>query len=108
MENRKILLGKRIKELRKSRNMTQPELAEKISVDPKYISRLETGTSTPSLDTLHNIADALCVEIAEIFTFSYMKDREELIFQILNKLKTTNSKNVKIIYNITNAIVNMA
>ena len=86
--------------------MTQPALAELISVDPKYISRLETGTSNPYLDTLRNIASALDVEIADLFQLSHYKEKEDLIEQITNKLKNTNSKTVQLIYNITNTVLN--
>ena len=99
-------LGKRIKEIRKIRSMTQPKLAELISVDPKYISRLETGTSTPSLDTLFNIAVALEVEVADLFDISHLDEKEELIEQLVRKLKKANSHNVRLIYSISNTILN--
>jgi DNA-binding XRE family transcriptional regulator len=55
MESVKKLLGQRIKEIRKSKNLTQPALAELVNVDSKYISRIETGNSYPSLDTLEKL-----------------------------------------------------
>ena len=87
MKKGKELLGKRIKEIRKARKMTQPELAEIIDVDPKYISRLETGTSTPSLDTIINIADAFDTSLCELFDFSNMDEKDELISHLIQKLK---------------------
>ena len=59
MKNDKVLLGARIKELRKQKKMSQNVLSEKINIDPKHISRIEVGHSFPSLDTLNNIANAL-------------------------------------------------
>ena len=105
MKQGKEFLGKRIKEIRKTRKMTQEKLAELICVDPKYISRLETGNSTPSLDTIMKISEALDIEAAELFNFSYLDEKENLIEQILVKLHNTNSKNVRLVYGITNMIL---
>ena len=48
MKDIKILLGKRIKELRKKLNISQQELAEKINVDARNLSNIECGISFPS------------------------------------------------------------
>ena len=52
-------LGKRIKLARVERDMTQDQLAEAIKAKQKSISRYETGTSIPSLETLEKITKAL-------------------------------------------------
>ena len=52
-------IGKRIKEIRIKKNMTQKELAEASKIDATSISRYETGTQTPNLATLAYIAMAL-------------------------------------------------
>jgi transcriptional regulator with XRE-family HTH domain len=62
-------LGKKIKNIRKSKNITQERLAEIIGIDPKNVSRIENGNSYPSADTLTAIANALNVEIYELFIF---------------------------------------
>ena len=106
MKKGKELLGKRIKEIRKARKMTQPELAEIIDVDPKYISRLETGTSTPSLDTIINIADAFDTSLCELFDFSNMDEKDELISHLIQKLKMANTNSVRLVYTVANAVLN--
>jgi transcriptional regulator with XRE-family HTH domain len=52
-------LGKRIKLARVENDMTQGQLARAIGAMQKSISRYETGTSIPSLETLEKIAKAL-------------------------------------------------
>lgn len=47
-----VIIGQRIKDARKSMNLTQKELGYLIYVDGKYISRLENGGSLPSLKRL--------------------------------------------------------
>jgi transcriptional regulator with XRE-family HTH domain len=103
MEN---LLGKRIKEIRQSRNLKQPALSNIVDVDPQYISRIETGKSSPSLDTLEKIAKALDVEVKELFNFSHIKDKNKLIDEIVQKLKNENINKVQLIYQITNDVLN--
>ncbi|MCJ7581759.1 MAG: helix-turn-helix domain-containing protein [Candidatus Aminicenantes bacterium] len=52
-------LGKKIRLARVEADLTQIQLAEKIKAKQKSISRYETGTSLPSLETLVKIAKAL-------------------------------------------------
>lgn len=106
MDSIKKSLGQRIKEIRKSRGLTQPALAELVSVDSKYISRIETGSSYPSLDTLESIAKSLDVDVKELFSLSHLKDKDELIAKINQKLMMTSNKNVKLIYQIINDLLN--
>lgn len=72
MHNTAELLGRRIKEIRKSRKLTQERLSELVGVDFRYISRIELGKCYPSLETLEKIANALSVELRELFEFSHM------------------------------------
>ena len=44
---------------RKSRNMTQKELAERTGIDQSDISKIETGNANPSLNTLKRLAEGL-------------------------------------------------
>lgn len=50
------MLGTRIKELRKQNNLTQAELGAKLGVIKQTISSWENGISSPSNDTLANLA----------------------------------------------------
>ena len=51
-----IMLGKRIKELRKQNHLTQSELGSKLGVIKQTVSSWENGVSSPNNDTLANIA----------------------------------------------------
>lgn len=59
--------GHRLAEVRKSRGMTQQELAEKLDISLVSIGYIETGRRWPRLNTLHRIADALGVRVGDIF-----------------------------------------
>ena len=51
--------GKRIKELRKQRGMTQEKLAEELNMTPKSVSKIETGERGTTIDTICLIAALL-------------------------------------------------
>lgn len=50
--NLKKDFGKRIKELRCKKGITQYQLAELVGIDPKHISHIETGRSFPKADLI--------------------------------------------------------
>ena len=86
METKK-LVGLRIKELRKSRGLSQEQLAEKANINAKYLSRMERGTENPTLDMLIKLSRALEVEMWEMFDFGHVLSHKELkeTFQTLAK-----------------------
>ena len=61
-----IKIGEFLRELRKEKNLTQQELAEKFMVSNRTISRWETGTNMPDISLLVEIADFFEVDIREI------------------------------------------
>lgn len=77
MADMKQLLGQRIKMLRKQKHMTQEQLAERVGVDARHISRLETGAHYPSMETLELITGVLERPLADLFAFPKDKDSEE-------------------------------
>lgn len=64
MDNRKI--GGFISEMRKSKNMTQKELAEKLNVTDKAVSKWERGVGYPEITMIPLLAKALDISINEL------------------------------------------
>lgn len=62
------LIGKRIKEHRQRRNLTQEMLAESIEMSPGYMSLIETGRKKASLETLLSISKELNITLNELLT----------------------------------------
>lgn len=60
------IIGSRIREIRKSKKMTQEKLAELSGVEPSNISHIERAATKLSLQTLVSIANALDVTLDEI------------------------------------------
>ena len=61
------LLGRRIKQERKARHLTQQDLADAAGIVRGHLSRIEGGITPPSLNVVKNVADALRLPIARLF-----------------------------------------
>jgi len=85
--NKKELLGKRLRELRKRRGINQEKLAELINVDPTTISNIENGKNYPSMINLENLLDVLNVTFVEAFDFEHKSSSADLLERINLRLK---------------------
>ncbi|MGI8785894.1 MAG: helix-turn-helix domain-containing protein [Acidobacteriota bacterium] len=59
--------GERLREIRDSLKLTQRDIATRTGMDDYYISRLENNHINPTLSTINKIAQALQVEIRDLF-----------------------------------------
>ena len=60
-------LGARIRMLRAERRLTQEELATRIGISQVYMSHVERGAKTASLEVLIRVAESLDVSMSELF-----------------------------------------
>jgi transcriptional regulator with XRE-family HTH domain len=90
--DKKQLLGKRLRELRKRKGINQEKLAEYINVEPATISNIENGKNYPSMINLENILNVLDVTFMEVFDFEHKNSNENLIQQINSVLKNNPDK----------------
>jgi DNA-binding XRE family transcriptional regulator len=60
-------LAKRIHELRKAREYSQEELAQRAGISISYLSMIERGKRVPSIGTLAVLASVLGVSLSEMF-----------------------------------------
>ena len=63
-------LGARIRELRKAKGYSQETFARKSGIDRTYIASVEAGKRNISIDNIKKIADALNVNLNELFDFT--------------------------------------
>lgn len=75
MEKSKILrvVGKRIKDIRESKGISQVELVGRMQgeIDPTNISRIESGRTNPTLFTLFRISQALEVKLTDLLNVNF-------------------------------------
>ena len=58
--------GQRLREVRKSKNLTMEQLSEKIKKSHNFLGNIERGESVPSLETLIALANELEVSTDEL------------------------------------------
>lgn len=61
-----IKFGKRVKEIRIKKKMSQGDLAKILGVHPTYISSVERGVRNMALNNIERLAKALVVSIEEL------------------------------------------
>ena len=83
-----IKIGKFIAECRKKQNLTQAQLAEKLDITDRAISKWETGKAMPDSDIMLDLCDILGIKVNELLCGEMIeiehKDEQlnELIFQM--------------------------
>ena len=61
--------GQQVRSLRAGRGLTQEQLAERAEISVDFLSLIERGRSSPSFDNLDDLAQALDVSVAQLFSF---------------------------------------
>ena len=83
-----VKIGKFISELRKERKLTQEQLAEKLGVSQKSVSRWETGKNMPDMSLLQGLSSELGITVSELLdgerSLAEGKSADEAINQIIN------------------------
>lgn len=91
MDNKKT--GMFISQRRKEMNLTQKELAEKLNVTDKAVSKWETGNGAPDISLLTTLARTLDVSVIELLDGEYSKNTnadlqtEKIVIKALQKAK---------------------
>ena len=67
--------GATIKTLRESRNLTQSQLAEKIGVSSKTVSKWETAKGLPDISLLQSLAHALGISVIELMNGEHIVNK---------------------------------
>lgn len=62
------LIGRRIKQARKSNGITQEQLAERLDVSVGYISQMERGITKPNLEMLCGVCGVLNYDLGTLLT----------------------------------------
>lgn len=89
------LLGQRVQSARNKAHLTQSDVASKVGYVDKYISKVETGVSKPSLDLLTKLCFVLDVSMDELVRDSQYVSKKVLntrAAELFNQLSDTNQK----------------
>ncbi len=100
-------IGKFIKECRKKQKLTQEELASKLGVTDKAISKWENGRCLPDVSLFEKICKELDITVNELLSGeslnekNYQAKTEEVAMSLADKIKQNKRKYIKIIIFIT-------
>ena len=64
-----VQFGRRLRYLRRQRDLTQEQLAEAAGISVDLVSNIERGANAPSFATLQLLAKVLKLPVAELFDF---------------------------------------
>ncbi len=97
MSDLKKALGKKIKQIRKEKQLTQERLAELINIEIPSLSNIETGKFAPSIETLQKLSEVLEVEPWEFYYFNEISNEKmkKVIYEKMDK----NPSLIKVVYN---------
>lgn len=98
-----IALGKRIRQKRKLKNMTQEELAESADVGTTHISHIETGATKLSIKTFILIANALDVSADDLLCDYIKRSTSTYQNELSMLLATCNEKEIRFIYDLVDS-----
>lgn len=86
----KKVIAQIIQDSRRKAGLKQSELAEKIGISEKHLSKIETGKNYPALDTFLKILDVLNLTLGDFGLQSIPKDYPNKMF--LQKVINTSSE----------------
>ena len=92
------LLGKRIKNIRETKNIKQVELANMIDIEPTNLSNIEKGVHFPKDETLNKIIKALDIDLIDLFCFEHIHTKTELLDKINKILEKSKIEELQFFY----------
>lgn len=108
-----IIIGKFILQKRKEKNLTQEQLAEKLGVSNKTISKWENGKCMPDYSVIKNLCEELEITVAELMDGENAEDKSVRTYdeeQIMDLLKRTQDleKQKNLLYGILLIVMGIA
>lgn len=92
-----VAIGRRIRALRKAKNLSQEQLAEKVWISTTHMSHIETGSTKLSLPVLVDLANVLEVSADEILGTSLNSSKKGTVDVIRETLDACTTQQAKVI-----------
>ena len=99
-------LGKRIYELRKQMNISQEELAEKLEISQRSLSKIETGQNFVKSNTLEKLLKEFYISCNDLINFEHLNTTKNLLDEIYKNIETIRNNDflVTVLYKITKSL----
>ncbi|MFC0905291.1 helix-turn-helix domain-containing protein [Clostridium sp. MT-14] len=102
------MIGDKIKNIRKTKGLSQKKLAEASGISPSYLQQLELGQKkNPSIDVLNKISKALDINIKELIPYTTEEQRNASSLKIINNLIDKNPQYKEKILDALNSMYNI-
>ncbi len=105
MEIDYTLLAKRLSKIRRSKGLTQAQLAEMSNLTNNYISNIETSHSIPSLETLVKLCNALEITPNDLLVGSVQTSSQYLLSDFSNKYSLCTPREKRLIDKFIDAFI---
>ena len=89
-------LGERLFELRKAKNLTQDDMAEKLNVTRQTVSKWETNQSTPDFDKIMPLCELFEIGVEELLTGKKSEEQQKKEEKVLTK-QEVKEKSAKVV-----------
>lgn len=99
------LIGERIKNRRKELKLTQEELATNLNLSTFYLSKIENGHASATLDTLAIIANYLDLDLSFVITGTNKLNRAYNLSKLEQICAKANDRQLELIIRISKAIL---
>ena len=99
------LIGERIKTCRNKQKITQEQLASDLSFSTFYISKIENGKASPTLDTLALIAEYFQMDLAFLISGSSKLDRTYHLDKLDSIVAKASNKQLNLIIKLAKVIL---
>lgn len=99
------LIGKRIKHTRNNRKITQEQMSGDLSLSTFYISKIENGKCTATLETLALIANYLEMDLSYLITGTSKLENDYYINQLSQITSRASKKQLDLIIRLAKAVL---
>lgn len=99
-------VGRRIRALRVSQDLTLGKLAEMAKMSEKHLGKVERGTANPSIQCVADIAEALQIPVSSIVEADHERDTKELVAEIVALVPKLSDKDAQIVYRLVTLLIN--
>ena len=90
--------GAKLAYIRKSKKLSQMKLAEKVDMNFNYIGQIERGEANVTIHTMKILANALDVEMKDLFDFESVEDLVYIKSELNSMIENYSEDKLKTLY----------
>lgn len=105
MDTVQDIFGKKIKSIRRARDITQEKLADLSGLSLQYIGEIERGRRNPSLTSIEQLSKALDIPMAELFSLEEFRlSLDELRTILARQIESADEDRLRVFFSMAQVI----